>query len=293
MDTSSSAAPPGSPAAQRTNMSAARTAVFVAPTVRAIAEEGASAWPTVRLSLETLAASVKRHVDAHGLTTKVSPELYLVAACVAGDAHAMAILDARYLGKVPAHVAKIVESRGRSSLDDFMQVLRVRLLMGSHGRPPRLGDYSGRGPLGAWIRVVAVRLAIEGYRRETPRPDGEAMAIPCGADTDLDHLHGLHAESFKACLEAAFAALSKEERLVLRLTYAERLTGDRIAKLLGIDRSNVIRRVVRARTALYEATRDAMQRERRITDSEFHSLAKGLAAHVELTLSRVLTSAEA
>ncbi|NJN40082.1 MAG: M48 family metalloprotease, partial [Gammaproteobacteria bacterium] len=63
------------------------------------------------------------------------------------------------------------------------------------------------------------------------------------------------------------------------------LTGDRIAKLLGIDRSNVIRRVVRARTALYEATRDAMQRERRITDSEFHSLAKGLAAIVELTLT--------
>lgn len=191
------------------------------------------------------------------------------------------------------HVAKIVESRGLSSLDDFMQTLRERLLMGSHGRLPRLADYSGRGLLGAWIRVVAVRLAIEGYRREVPRQEGDVMAIPCGADADLDHLHGLHAESFKACLETAFAALSKEERLVLRLTYAERLTGDRIAKVLGIDRSNVIRRVVRARAALYAATREAMRRESPMTDTEFQSLAKGLAEHVDVTLSRVLASREA
>ncbi len=260
--------------------------------LRVVADEGVRAWPSIRLPFQVLVDAACGHVAAHGTSVKLSAELYLATPCVAGDATAIGILDRHYLAKIPMHVGRIVESRGVSSTDDFMQALRERLLMGTGARGPRLADYSGRGLLGAWIRVVAVRLAIEDYRRARPSADGDAMVVPCGVDADLDHLHGLHSAAFKTCLESAFATLSKDERLVLRLTYRERMTGDAIAKVLGIDRSNVTRRVVRAREVLYAATRDAMRRTSAMTDLEFHSLAKGLAAHVEITLSRVLSGSE-
>ena len=42
-------------------------------------------------------------------------------------------------------------------VDEVKQGLRERLLVGP---PPRIAEYSGSGPLGGWLRVVSVRLAI-------------------------------------------------------------------------------------------------------------------------------------
>jgi len=261
-------------------------------TTQALYDAGTARWPSLRLSLEAFAAAVVRHTATGTLTSGraggLSPELYLAAACVAADPSAPAILDREYLSKIPIYVARIVGVRTNGSLDDFMQGLRERLLMGQRGRAARLADYSGRGPLGAWLRVVAVRLAIETHRRRDATARGDDEHVACGVDAELDHLRGLHEPTFKVCLEEAFAALAPAERLVLRLTYRERMTGDTVAAALGIDRSNVVRRVVRARASLYAATRDAMKRRIALTDSEFHSVARALAAHVEITLSRVL-----
>ena len=130
--------------------------------VRNLEDEGTRAWPSIRVSFDALLGCVHRHVEAHGDSVKLSPELYLAAACVAGDSAAISILEADYLAKVPMFVGRIVAARKVSSLPDFMRGLRECLLVTRGGRLPRLFEYSGRGLLASWLRVVAVRLAIEG-----------------------------------------------------------------------------------------------------------------------------------
>src|SRR5262249_33917776 len=49
-------------------------------------------------------------------------------------------------------------------VDEVKQSLREKLLVGAGGRP-KLLDYKGRGPLAAWVRVVALRLAYEALRQ--------------------------------------------------------------------------------------------------------------------------------
>ena len=46
------------------------------------------------------------------------------------------------------------------------QRLRERLFVGSDGEPARLASYSGRGPLGTWVRIAAIRLALNLRRSE-------------------------------------------------------------------------------------------------------------------------------
>ena len=50
-------------------------------------------------------------------------------------------------------------------VDEVRQVLRTKLLVGD-GAPPKIADYSGRGPLDGWVRAAAVRAAIDLKRRE-------------------------------------------------------------------------------------------------------------------------------
>lgn len=129
--------------------------------VWALADEASRGWPEVRVSIDDLRSIVGRHVALHGSEVKLSPELYLVAGGLAGDPAARRILEAQYLAKVPMHVAHIVRARPGGSIEGFMAVLGARLFSRSPGPSPRLADYSGRGLLGSWLRVVAVRLAIE------------------------------------------------------------------------------------------------------------------------------------
>lgn len=217
----------------------------VALVARALVEEGTQAWPSVELSAEALVSLVGPRLVAKG--AKLSPELYLAAACLAGNPFALAILDGQYLAKVPAHVQKIVTARG-GDVDAMVATLRDRLLHAEGSRAPRLLAYSGRGLLAAWLRVVAVRFAIEGRTEKRARV----------AAAEADHAVLLRSAAFRRAIDAARAALPADQREVIRLVYGEGITGDRAAKLLGTSTTTVTRRLGRALGALLEAARDAL-----------------------------------
>ena len=57
-------------------------------------------------------------------------------------------------------------------VDDTRQALREKLLVAAPGARPRIGEYAGRGPLQAWVRVAAVRAALDILRAAGARDGG-------------------------------------------------------------------------------------------------------------------------
>lgn len=247
-------------------------------------DAGRAAWPDLPISRETFDRAVVVHArKAESEEPVVAPEhaadFYLALACAEGVSGAVEALHRTVL----VHVASYVGSRAPA--DDVEQLVAMRLLLREGGAAPRIAEYSGKGALGAWVRVVATRIAINMRRKKEPRDD--ATLLPLGTAPEVDFSRFRYRDQFKSAFESALGELSSEERLLLRLHSIERMRGDDIARLLEVDRSTIVRRLARARERLFDFTRDAMMTELRLSAQEFESLARDVQSGIELTLSRV------
>ncbi len=279
------------------------TASWCASVEHALADlhaTGEKAWPDVRLSPEEFVAHLARHLpdaafDPDGNPTKalrslLVADLYLAAACVRGTTNAADALHREHLTQVPLFVARVLRG-DKAKIDDLVQAVGEKLLVPQDGRPARIAEYGGQGPLGGWIRVVSTRMALRVAKKgDDLSTEGDAPEVPVGKEPELDHLRVHYREDFKMAFEAAFQKLSKEQRLLLRLHSSGTLRGDDIARMLGIDRSTAMRKLARAREVLFDATRDGLMAKVGITPSEFESIARAVKSQVDVTLSRVLAT---
>jgi RNA polymerase sigma-70 factor (ECF subfamily) len=164
---------------------------------------------------------------------------------------AIQALDAQYRAEVGVFLAGLRLSP--DAVDDVAQAVREQLLVGRDGRPPRIEEYSGRGSLGGWLRVVTVRRALASRRKRTEAlSDGDAE--PAGAaaeaspvDPEIDLLKRRHAGALNAALRAALSALGAEQRDLLRKHFLDGATLPELAAMLGVSRATVGRRLVAAR----------------------------------------------
>jgi RNA polymerase sigma-70 factor, ECF subfamily len=97
-------------------------------------------------------------------------DLLLAYGCIRGDRLAIGKLEKDVLGPAITSAARVDASE--SFLDEVLQELRERLLIGEEGGP-RLAKYNGVGSLMAWTRAVAFRLALN-LKREL----GSAQPLP-------------------------------------------------------------------------------------------------------------------
>lgn len=167
----------------------------------------------------------------------------LIAAARRGEPGALASLYEQYAGGLTTAVARILGSPDEA--EDVVQDLFVAL-------PEALGRYAERGQLGAWLRRVAVRLALGRARARRRRE----ASLDAAADPP-DH-RPLASDAFadRLALERAIAALPEPLRLVFVLREVEGYAHAEIAALLGISRSaSEVRlfRAVRKLRALLEA----------------------------------------
>lgn len=209
-------------------------------------------------------------------------DLALSRDCLAGRASALQRFDRDFL----AAVAGSVRRRGLSpeDTDEVVQELRARLLTGEH---PRLMEYSGRGPLRGWLRVVAVRLALNYRRRQKPEPPRElALAALAPDDPELDVLMSRYGAELKRALQAGLASLAVRDRAILRLHLLDGASLSEIGRLYGVNKSSVSRWLVEARAQLLVFVRSALTE--RITAGDLISLVRVLGARLDLSLTRVM-----
>src|SRR5262249_1455089 len=133
---------------------------------RTLAEMLASAraaWPDVELSDGEFLAHVARHVPVGPGMLPVlrglhASDLYLACACALGRPPALPTFERRFLGRVPVYLA------GRRHtppfIEEVQQLLRTTVLVADGTRAPPIAGYAGRGPLGGWVRMGALRAAL-------------------------------------------------------------------------------------------------------------------------------------
>ena len=173
-------------------------------------------------------------------------------------------------------------------IQDVLAELPGDLLSPRDGAEPRILGYSGKGPLAAWLRVVAVRAVVERRRSAARREDDQEFAgrLVESYDPELGLLRKKYAAELQRALADSFGALSDEHRLVLRQHHCDGLSIDRLAALHGVHRATAARRVSAAREELLAGARSVLARELRIGEETFDSIVRLVRSEISIHLSR-------
>jgi RNA polymerase sigma-70 factor, ECF subfamily len=259
--------------------------VFVAashPFVDAVSE-ARTAWG-IEVTPERLQAYAERVAP---VTSQVRlTDLCLTCACVDGDVTAIAVFDRELRAAVESAVRRV--GGGRVDHDEVIQRLRARLVVGDGAGPAPISEYSGRGPLLGWLRVIATREILTMRRREKfeePVDDASLFALPAPeADPQLAFLNRHYRAAFRAAFQHAFAALEPVARDMLRAHYLDGLTFDLLAERHQIHRATVARWIARARDTLLKSTRDQLSRTLAVGREELDSILNAVGSHLEVSL---------
>lgn len=249
--------------------------------------EGRAAWPQLALRDEDFLAQAERHLeadeDAEGLT--FAADLFLACACanaVPGAAEAfLAEYDRRILGALrrltlPEHAR-----------DELIQCVRHKLVVGEKGRGPQLARYAGRGPLGAWVRIVALRVGQDSVRRPGPeRADDELLAnrAAAGDDPEMEVMKGRYRDAFRRAVRESLVALEPRQRNLLRYRYVDGLGPDAIAGLHAVHRATAARWLATARERLLDQAQQRMMSELGVDKPQLESVIRLIGSRLHVTL---------
>jgi RNA polymerase sigma-70 factor (ECF subfamily) len=275
----------------------------LAPHVERIAGELAAArgrWPEATIDDATFASSLAERLaaqrDQPAALSRLRVDDFLLAQwCATGDQRAIAAFERAYKPDLDAVLARF--RRLPSSPDELRQALRIKLFVGSAGRAPRIGDYSGFGFLQNWLRVTALRAMVDIARGEKARQLEElleddqlfAVAAPT-SDISSKYTRAELGHAIKQAFARAVAALAPRARNFLRHAHVDQLTLDQIAALYGVHRATVARTLGAAREELVKSTRQELGQLLGLPDDDLDSMVRGADSRIELSLSRVLAA---
>jgi RNA polymerase sigma-70 factor, ECF subfamily len=248
---------------------------------------GREAWPKIAIAPESFVAHLAVHAKtAEALAAVHASDLYLACGVRQHDRAALAYFEEHFMARVPDYVLRI--RVGREVIDEVQQKLREHLVMGTGTAGPKIAEYSGKGALGGWLRVAAVRTALNHLRSAGPKTEGLGDELSLASDPELayvkEHARDLFSDAFKRVL----SELDENGRTILRLHYIEGLTMDQLARLYKTPRSTIARRVAEARQQILVATETLLRDERRLTPSSVASVIRQARSQLEVTITRLL-----
>ncbi len=252
-----------------------------------LAGEGRAAWPDVPLDDATFARRAEPLLADGGALH--AGDLWLACACAEGVPQAIDAFERAFLSQVHHYIARIDSSPELA--DEVRQGLRDRLLVGRDGAAPRIAGYSGRGPLGGWLRVAAVRLALDvrEQRGDVARFSDELASVVAQSDEpEVAILRRRHQSEFQAAVEQAVAALTPGERTLMRLYSVDGKTVDELAVAYQVNRGTISRRLAGVRRRILGETFRLLGERLRLSPSELTSVMRAVRSQLHLSLSRLL-----
>jgi RNA polymerase sigma-70 factor (ECF subfamily) len=251
--------------------------------------DGAAAWPTVKLDPEVylghLADKLRVRTDELSdrvIRTMPAADLYLAAACTAGDPNAIAAFHDTILPVVRPALGKLGLSD--ATIDETEQRVLITVLVGDPDRPA-IAMYGGRGRLRSWLRSIGVRIGrrLSGAA-PLADPDELDQLSTNVHDPELEMLRGRYRDEVRTALAGALDKLPERQRNVLRQYYVDGLTIDQLAALYHVDRATTARWVVAARSAVLGATRDQLAAKLGATNTEVESILRLVRSQLDLNL---------
>jgi len=258
-----------------------------------------AAWPSIALEDACFVAYLARRVDepadaaaaVAAIEAVSAADLWLACACVEGCPGAAEAFE------------QLLRPHGRASLrrlrapddriDDVLQIVLERALVGTEGRGPRIADFSGRGSLRAWLRATVTRAYLNEVRADRPDRHADAEVLDGlssgGPGVDVGYLKRRYRDALSAAFVEAMECLADDVRVVLRYFYIDGINLDQLGVLLGVSRATAHRRLVKARAALAAATTERLRGRIPAADRELDSIRRLVQSQIDVTqLSRLM-----
>jgi RNA polymerase sigma-70 factor (ECF subfamily) len=219
-------------------------------------------------------------------------DLYLAAACVAGDATAIARFDESLSATVGPVLARFRVPV--SEYTEIIQRVRIALLVRDQAGACCLADYSGRGDLRAYVRSVAARIVLKRLERETAplaQNDDLLALLPSANDSqELALLKQRCRDDVRAGFASALAALTPGERTLLRQHYIDGLTVDMLGAFHQVHRSTCARWLEATRLKVLRGVRNHLRAKLGLDDAELESAVALVRSQLDLSLVRHLAA---
>ncbi len=246
-------------------------------TLSNLVDEARARWPAFVVDEDAFAA----HLLAHDVSVHAN-DLYLAFAVSLHDVAALAAFEHAYIARVGTYIVRVTVDR--DIVDEVKQRLREKLLTGT---PRRIVEYAGKGALGGWVRIAAVRTALNLLRERTTTTDVRDEASPA-LDPELAFVQSRSHQLFRDAFANVLAALGTEERSMLRLHHVEGLTMDQLSRMYRTPRSTIARRIEQVRRDVLAATEQHLRNAHRLSPSEVASVIRSARSQFHLTLTKSL-----
>jgi RNA polymerase sigma-70 factor (ECF subfamily) len=248
-------------------------------------ERGRVAWPTVHVA----EARFAEHCARLQASDEHAEDLYLACACSDGDAVALAEFEARLVSAVPRFVGRIDATPALA--DDVKQSVRQYLLVPAPGARPPIAEYSGRGPLAGWVRVVAVRFALQIKRKRTMVSSDVTAAERLAAvepNPEVALMRARHGADLAAALGQAITGLPDRDRGLIKLSVIDELTIDELCGLYNVHRATVARWIVRLKQQIFEDAMAILRGRLALDTAEVESLCRAVQSQLDFSLGGLL-----
>lgn len=231
---------------------------------------------------EAYAAHVGELQRLHGANLHLD-DVRFAFDCAHGEPTALRQLKEEYLPLALASAAHLM--RSAANREETSQRVLEKLIVSSPGKPCRLLQYTGKGALGAWLRMVAIRTATDvlDSTRAGREAEGIFSSFVTARDPELELIHTRDRPAFDEALRRATEGLESKDRLVLRLYTVDNLTLDEIGRMHDVNRSTVWRWLAQARHRLLEAFRAELSRTLGLTSAEVESLLRVVQSRLDLS----------
>lgn len=238
---------------------------------------------------EAIAASCPDEQPLEAHLESLPEGLLIIAGCVKGSSPAIAAFEERYFGALAPALSRM--NLDADTIDEVRQRVRQKLFVRA-GSSSTLLDFVGKGSLSNFVRVVAVRTAIDLLRQSKPGvrdPDEVLLNVRSPAESpQLRVLKARYKNEFKDAFEQAMASLEPQERNLLRMSFVAKLTVDEIGGFYRVHRATAARRLARARARLAELTKERLHDQLQLDEGDFTSILQLIQSQLDLSISRIL-----
>ncbi len=212
-------------------------------------------------------------------------DLYLACACARGVPEAIEALEREHLVRIREFAASVDSTP--EFVKELTQQLRARVLVGGE-QAPRIATYSGRGSLGGWIRVAAVRLARDLSRAERNAARRRDELDPHAVDPELGYWKRAYGEAVSRAVQDALAGLDGDARTLLKMHYVDGLSIEQVGVAFGKSRATSARMLASARMTLLASIRERLVGAVGVRADEADSLLAFVRSRLDVSLGRAL-----
>jgi RNA polymerase sigma-70 factor (ECF subfamily) len=236
-------------------------------------------------------ADLEQHAEGTPLSREAvqnAADVVLVCGCLKRATAALADLDRTLRAGVPLFIRRI--DRDSSFADEVCQALREKLL---HPERPRLRAYNGAGSLFNWLRVAAVRQAIDMKRADAPlsRLFAESVShhlVTDGTSPDLAVLRARYGQALVDAISRGLRKLPRRHRAILRLYLLGGVNIEELGRMYRVHRSTIARWISTAERSVFDGVKSEFRERWGIATNDMVSLARVIRSQLPLSLEDAL-----